>query len=118
MDEDADRDPEPPARIEELRERLAELERQFSERRQELEEKAAADPWEFWPETHDDRYNPADYEIPPLWEVIDDKADTVRRFSDAHDLLAETIGRTSLRPHYWNPDEPSESRDVFDGLFL
>ena len=105
MDEDADRDPEPPARIKERRERLAELDRQFRERRQELEEKAAADPWEFWPETHDDRYNPADYEIPPLWEVIDDKADTVRRFSDAHDLLAETIGRTSLRPYYWSPGD-------------
>jgi hypothetical protein len=116
MDEDADRDPEPPARIEERRERLAELERQFRERRQELEEEAAADPWEFWPETHDDRYNPADYEIPPHWEVIDDKADTIRRFSDAHDLLAETIGRTSLRPNYWNPGDNAELTRNLSGL--
>lgn len=96
MDKDADRDPEPPARIEKRRERKAELQRQFSERRQELEEKAAADPWDYWPETHDDKYNPADYEIPPLWEILAGKADNARRFSDAHDLLAETIGRTLL----------------------
>jgi hypothetical protein len=77
------------------------MDREFLERRRELEEKDAADLWDYWPETNDDMYNLVDYEIPPLWEVIDDAADTVRRFTDSFNPIAETIGKTSLFPHYW-----------------
>lgn len=97
-DEEADRDPEPPSHIKQRRKREAKLDRQFRERRRELKKKAAGDPWDFIPETHDDMYNPADYEVSPLWEVLADSADTADQFAEVDDLLADTIGRTRLRP--------------------
>lgn len=82
------------------------MERRFRERRRELEKKAEADPWDFLPETHDDRYNPADFEIPPLWECLNDSATDVRftmrrKGEDAiFDKVAATIGSTHLFPYY------------------
>jgi len=73
-----------------------------------MEERAAADPWDYWPETHDDRYNEADYEVPPLWERLDSNARQIRRRMEREDIsnpLAATIGQTRLFPHYWSPGD-------------
>ena len=115
-DEEADRDPEPPSHIKERRKREAKLDRQFRERRRELKEKAAGDPWDFIPETHDDMYNPADYEVSPLWEVLADSADTADQFAEVDDLLADTIGRTRLRPHYWSQGDNANLSQKLSGL--
>jgi len=92
------------------------MDQEFWERREELEEKAAADPWDYWPETHDDMYNPADYEIPPLWEILNEEANRVRRFSDPLDPIAETIGGASLHPHYWSPGDNDGLSQNLSGL--
>ena len=99
MDEDAERTPESPAAIDRRRSEVGEMSRRFQERRRELEKKAEADPWDYWPETHDDLGQ----------DLSDGKQFTAGRFmqaieDDPHDL---EIG-----------EEPPESRDVFDGLFL
>lgn len=118
MDDDADRDPEPPGSIRERRKRRAELDRAYRERRRELEKKAEADPWDYWPETHDDLYNQADYEIPPLWETIQEKAHSIKRLSkpDYDDPLAAAIGRTTLVPYYCTPSDHVDICRDLDGV--
>lgn len=118
MDEDAERDPESPGEIAERREFVNRLDREFRERRRELEERAAADPWDYWPETHDDRYNEADYEVPPLWERLDSNARQIRRRMEREDIsnpLAATIGQTRLFPHYWSPGDNDDLTRKLDG---
>ena len=118
MDEDAERDPETPQEIEDRRTTVRELRKRERDRRKELEEKAAADPWDYWPETHDDLYNEADYEIPPLWEQLDSNARSVRFRMDNLDIkdpLAFTIGKTVLDPHYWSPGDNEDLTQKLDG---
>jgi hypothetical protein len=118
VDEDAERDPESPGEIAERREFVSELDKEFRERRRELEEKAAADPWDYWPETHDDRYNEADYEVPPLWERLDSNARQIRRRMEREGIsnpLAATIGKTRLFPHYWSPGDNDDLTQKLDG---
>lgn len=108
MDEEADRDPESPGEVAQRRDFVGEIESEFRERQQELEEEAALDPWDYWEETHDDLENPADYEVPPLWERLDANARTVRRRMDETDVsdpLALAIGKTRLFPWYWSPGD-------------
>jgi len=83
-----------------------------------LEEKAAADPWDYLPETHDDLYNEADYEIPPLWERLDSNAELVHQRMEGDGInnpLAATIGRTRLFPHYWSPGDNGDLTQKLDG---
>jgi hypothetical protein len=118
MDDDADRNPEQPGSIRERRKRRAELDRAYRERRRELEKEAEADPWDYLPETHDDLYNEADYEIPPLWETIQKKAEGINRLStrEYDDRLAAAIGKTTLVPFYCTPSDHADICRNLDGV--
>ena len=118
MDEDAERTPESPAAIDRRRSEVGEMSRRFQERRRELEKKAEADPWDYWPETHDDLHNPADYEVPPLWEYLESSMKSLKwhnQDEDAFDKVAATVGSTRLFPHYWGPGDNADLTRNLDG---
>lgn len=108
MDDEADRDPESPASIEERRETRARLNNEYRERQRDLPDGI--------PETHDDLHNPADYEAIALWEALHNSAENVRQFhEDPFDPLAATIGRVDLFPHFWEPGDCADITQNLDG---
>ncbi len=110
-DEDADRDPIPPGKIEEQQERMQELVREFNRKKRERRRIKRQDPTAvFWESLGPENHPKNTHRNPALWEYLDSQADTVSQFSDGPEylLLAETIGKVNLFPHHGSPDDDTE----------
>jgi hypothetical protein len=113
MDDEADRDPEPPASIEERRETRARLNRRYREQEKNRESG--------WLEQHEFTENPAKGEPVALWEAIQNNLQTVTGLAatgvtdEPFDALADAIGRTRLRPFYWDEGDCADVTRKLDG---
>ncbi|ELZ96569.1 transposase [Haloferax sulfurifontis] len=123
MDKDANRDPETEGEINRRREERAEIGKGYRAARRKLPDSPADDPWGYMELP---TRNPADYEIPPLWEALADSASRVRwrternsltgePGADIFDPIAATIGETRLFPHYWDKGDNADLTRNLDG---
>lgn len=124
MDEDADRNPKTEGEIGERRGFVRELDQDFRECREKLEQKAAADPWDYWPKNHDDLGKPGGLRditavgSPPKGGVKRAERRGEIDFEEGHppvEPIAYVIGQTRLYPHYWSSGDNGDITRDLDG---